>query len=229
MGNLDNILEYEKVLNALFAELKMSAAMSRFVRALILASNGETNFEISQKELAKSYLGADTRSEVQNVRDNLTALKKWQKKHQINLVTIVEGSRVKDREGKFTFVKTKYEFGLLENLVKLLFSESDELETQVSTAIEELKKSFQLKRNKKSYHPRRLVRQARRTIQTKLKNIFNLAQSIEGVCPVEYCKSVLNESVENLEILEEDYLHKLNRRKRIESFEKRLSCADSES
>lgn len=229
MDRLNVILKYEMVLNTLFRELKMSAALGRFVRALIIASKGEQEFEISQRELAKLYLGAESSSErakVQNVRDNLKALKKWQEENRIELVKIWEGKQIPDSKGKFTYVKTKYQFSLLDSIVRHLYATNDEdLELRLQQSIEQLKSSYQRKRKKKYSH-RHLVKKARRTIQTKLRKIFSLAEQIDGLHPVEYCNHVLSESRSILENLEDDYVQKQNRKKRLEAFEKRLSSAE---
>lgn len=232
MKDFNLVLKYEKALSKLFTELKLSAALCRFVRALIVASKGRTTFEISQRELGKAYLADASRNEkskAQNVADNLRALKKWQEAHRLTLVEIHQGRRTRDLNGKFVYVKTKYEFALLDNFVKAIYSESEhELDARISQAIQELKDSFKPTKTKKAYHPRHLVKKARKTIYAKLKVIFTLAQGIENLNPVDYCQGVLNESKSLLDGLEDEYVQKLNRKKRLDRFTKKLSCADSE-
>ena len=223
MDKANLILNYEKALNELFKALGLSASLCQFVRALIMASKGQKVFQVSQRELAGFYRKCTpetAKADVQSVKDKLKTLKKWESENKIQLVRITkEGSR-RAKDGKYKFTDTEYELVGLSEFAGMLHSSSDqELETQIATAIENLKSQYKPIKKRNRVHPRALIKRAKKTIYTNFDRIFELWQKANEDSPVPYCQDIVDYLQKRLTDLEDDYIHAQNKKKRKAQFE----------
>jgi hypothetical protein len=189
-------IEVERVFIELFRELGLKAAQCNLIRAFLVFSNGEIEFEASYNDLAKILFKTNgyDKNAYNNTRNALIALEKWQKENELTLIECVEKGR-KDNDlskGKAEYKKSKYRFVLLADLAKTYAENPSNLEEIVESTIEKLKRHFVPIKEKKKYSPNHLIKKAKNTIYTKLGRIFELAVEV-GDSPFIRCKEILDE------------------------------------
>jgi hypothetical protein len=216
-------IDLEKVFFELFGELKLKPAQCQLIRAFLIISNGKNEFEASFTDLANVLYktkGYDKKG-YNNARNAVKALKKWQQKHEITLVELLEtGSKVNDIiKGKTEYKKSKYRFAALGKIAEAYSENPADLKAIVKSAVEELKKDFVPAEPKKKYQPNRLIKDAKKTIYTKLGRIFELAIQL-GEEPYNLCKPILDDCLDILNHLDSKYKVHKNRDSFITKFER---------
>jgi hypothetical protein len=205
----ESYIKYEEALGKFFKQLDMKANQCQLIRAFILVSKGETEFEASFAELAGVFhkRKANESRPDSKARNAFKGLLKWQEEHKMELIRVLrKGQRIQNDDGTIDYVKTKYEFVILDELVKVLHSNSEDLEAVIDQTLIKIKTKYKPVERTKAYHPRHLLRKAKKTIYTKLRKIFELAVQ-SGINPTEECQRVLNESWEIYNELEEEYVN----------------------
>lgn len=218
-------IDLEKIFFELFRELGLKPAQCQLIRAFLVASNGEIEFEASNTDLAQilhKTNGYDKKAN-SNVGYAIKVLEKWQQKNKLTLVEIVEKGRKNDdlSKGKAEYHKSKYRFVLLAELAKTYSEKSENLEAVIRDLITELKKKFVPAKEKRKYHPNHNIRKAKKTIFTYLKKIFELAIEADD-SPYHRCSKILNECWEILNKLENENVKTEKSDKFITEFEKKL-------
>jgi hypothetical protein len=217
----ESYIKYEEALGKFFKELELNPNQCQLIRAFILVSKGETEFEASFAELANVFhkRKANESRPDSKARNAFKGLLKWQEEHQMELVRVLrKGQRIQNDDGTIDYVKTKYEFVILDELVKVLHSNSKDLETVIKETLIKITAQYKPVEKTKAYHPRHLLRKAKKTIHTKLRKVFELATQ-SGINPAEECQRVLNESWKIYNELEEDWTEQQNREKYKAEFE----------
>ncbi len=217
---------YEVVLGELLKKLGLKPNQCELIRAFISVSKGQTNFEVSRAELARILFNDNStkfKANKEKVSYWLETLQEWQEENGLELIRVVEiGSRKQTENGRFAFYKTKYQFVLLGEFVKLLHSTQEDLETDLESAVSRLKEQYQPSEKPNPYHPRHLRKKAKSTIFTLLKSIFDYSVQVEEN-PVESCQDVLNNAWAKLNEMEGEWSEQQNREKRISEFEALLN------
>ncbi len=222
--------KYEVVLSELLKKFGLKPNHCQLIRAFITASKGESRFEVSSADLAYILFNDNStklRANKEKVSYWLETLQKWQEKNSLELIRIVEkGSREETENGRFAYHKSKYEFVMLGEFVKLLDSEQENLEADLESAVLRLRGQYQPSGKPAPYHPRHLRKKAKKTIFTLLKSIFDYSVQVEEN-PVESCQDVLNNAWEKLNAMEGEWSEQQNREKRIAEFEALLKENDA--
>ncbi|MCA1625697.1 MAG: hypothetical protein LC768_13735 [Acidobacteria bacterium] len=226
---IESFIRYEEALGKFFKALDLKPNQCQLIRAFVLVSKGKTEFEASFAELAGVFhkRKANKSRPDSTARNAFKGLLKWQKEHQMELVRVLKpGHRVQNDDGTFDCVKSKYEFVILDELVKVLHSNSEDLETVIDQTLTKIKAQYKPVEKTKAYHPRHLLKKAKKTISTKLRKVFELAVQ-SGVDPAEECQRVLNDSWNIYKELEEDWTEQQNREKYKAGFELLLSSNET--
>jgi hypothetical protein len=226
-NELEKFIDYEKVFAELFRELVgLKAAQCELIRAFLIVSKGQIEFEASNYDLAKvnhKTDGSDYKRLSENVGNAIVVLEKWQKDNELTLVQQVEkGHRENADDGRFLYFKPKYKFVLLAELSEAITENPENVKEIVKETIVRLKEQFVPAEKAKSYNPRHLMKKAKNTIFTKLRKVFELAVEA-GDNPIDYCQGILNDSWEVLNGLETEYTAYQNREKFIAAFESQLN------
>lgn len=229
-SELENFIKYEKAFAELFKELRLKPAHCELIRAFLAVSKGQTEFEASFLDLARvnNKIEGDDYQQTcrklnENTRYHFKTLQTWQEDNKLTLIKVItKGRRDIETEGVFLYKKSKYRFVLLEELNKAIAEKPDGVEAVITKMITELKKTFVPVEKPKAYHPRRLMKIAKKTIYTKLTRAFRLAVSANDN-PVEYCQGILNEGWNILNELETEYTVYQNREAYITNFENELN------
>lgn len=188
------VKKYEDTIFSFFRELGVPLKFREILRGYILASGGETVFEASYNELT-DVLFKRTAARLQSnhdvVRYNAESLQEWQKKHQVELIRVLEkGERITHRDGGAEYKKTKYQFVLLDELVKVLYgSTAEEMKARVHEAVARMKATY-VPDEKKKVPTRFLMERAQKTIFTKFGRVFEQAEELNRN-PVEVCQKVI--------------------------------------
>lgn len=223
-------LRDDVILSGLFRKLGLKPNQCELIRAFISVSKGETNFEVSHAELAQILFNDNStkfKANKEKVSYWLETLQEWQEENGLELIRVVEkGHREVTANGRFAFPKTKYQFVMLGEIVKLLHSTQEGLESDIESAVSRLREQYIPSEKPKPYHPNHLRKKAKNTILTLVKNIFNYAIQVEEN-PVESCQDVLNDAWEKLNAMEGEWSEQQNRQKRIAEFETLLNENDA--
>jgi hypothetical protein len=222
---IEPYIKYEAALGKLFKELDLKANHCQLIRAFILVSKGKPEFEASFAELGSIFNKSNEKQSRldSKARNAFNGLEKWQAEHQMQLIRVLrKGKRVQNADGTIDYVKTKYEFVILNELVKVLHSNSEDLEKVIEQTLIKIKAQYKPVEKTKSYHPRHLLRKAKNTIYTKLGKVFELAIKA-GIDPAEECQKVLNASWGIYNELEVDWTEQQNRERHKAEFELLLS------
>lgn len=222
--NINQIhMDYEKAMGKLFRELNLKANQRDLIRAFILVSKGEKEFEASFAELAAVF---SKKKENQSrpdttARNAFKGLEKWQEESKMELIRVKSvGKRINNikKGGKIEYVKTKYEFVMLDELVKVLHSDSENLDSAIKQVLEKIKTEYKPVEKTKKYHPLHNLKKAKNNIFTKLRRIFEYANEA-GLKPMQKAEEILNEGLKILEELNAEQEDKQNRAKFIKNFE----------
>ncbi len=223
-NELEKFIDYERVFAELFRELVgLKAAQCELIRAFLIVSKGQIEFEASNYDLAKvnhKTDGSDYKRLSENVGNAIGVLEKWQQDNELTLVQQVEkGHRENADDGRFLYFKPKYKFVLLAELAK---ANPENVEAVVKETIARIKEQFVPVEKAKKYYPRHFMKIAKKTIFTKLRKVFELAVEA-GDDPISYCQDILNDSWEILNGLETEYTTYQNRDRFIADFESQLN------
>ena len=223
---LEKFIGYEEAFAELFRELGLKAAQCELVRAFLIVSNGQIEFEASYFDLAQVHHktnGKDYKNLNDKIRYAFGVLQKWQQENKLTLVEVVEkGSRKNEEEGKFTYSKSKYKFVLLAEIAEAIADNPENVEAVVKETIARLKEQFVPVEKAKKYHPNHLIKRKKNTIFTLLKSIFRLAIEA-GDNPYNRCKTILNQAWDIVEKLETEHSAYQGREKFIANFESQLN------
>jgi hypothetical protein len=222
-----SLINYERVFSELLRELRLKPAQSELVKAFLTVSDGETEFEASNSDLARILYKTDGNYDKRltgRVRYALDALQKWQEKNKTTLVQVVRkgGRENSDATGKFQYYETKYKFVLLEEINKEIHSNPDNAESVIENTLATLKKEFVPAAKKTEYHPRHLMKKAKKTIFTKFRKAFEKSAEA-GDDPVSYCQKIIDECQKTLNTLESERTVKHNTDRFIKEFESKFS------
>ena len=226
-NELEKFIDYEKVFAELFRELVgLKAAQCELIRAFLIVSKGQIEFEASNYDLAKvnhKTDGSDYKRLSENVGNAIVVLEKWQQDNELTLVQLVEkGRRENADDGRFLYFKPKYKFILLAELAETIAENPENVEAVVKETIARIKEQFVPAEKAKKYRPRHLMEKAKKTIFTKLRKVFELAVEA-GDDPISYCQDILNNSWEILNGLETEHTANQSRDRFIAEFESQLN------
>lgn len=221
-NKIESFIRYEKALNEFFRALHLTATLCQFIRALIMICGGNKEFEASANDFAGILYAKNPerkRQDVDKVRYALKVLKQWQEVNQITLVEIIEpGGRVKNENNLYDYKKTKYEFVGLDELVSIMYSDSENIDETIQNVLDRLKEQYQPAKKRKKYHPNHTKRIDKNTIKTKLKKVFDL--SIEaGMNPVEECQRLIENCQTLLNGWELEWMEEQHKQNLINEFE----------
>lgn len=174
------IKKYETTIFSFFREFGLPLRLREIIRAYILASGGETVFEASHNELTDILFKrtlARLQADRETVRNNVKSLQRWQEKHQVELIRILEpGRRIKHPDGGEEYRKTKYELVLLDELVSVLYGCSEkEMASRVREAVARMRGSFVPEEKKPKLPTHYEMRKAEKTIFTKFGKVIGYA------------------------------------------------------
>ncbi len=222
-----SFINYERVFSELFRELRLKPAQSELIRAFLIVSDGETEFEASNSDLARILYKTDGTYDKKlngKVKYALKVLEEWQKENKTTLVQVVrKGYRKKSNTtGKFEYDKTSYKFVLLEEINKEIHRNPDNAEAVIENTLATLEEEFVPAAEKTKYHPRRSKRIAKNTIFTKFRKVFEKSAEA-GDDPVSYCQGIIDECQRTLNTLESERTVKQNTDRFIKEFESKFS------
>jgi len=122
-----NYIKYEAKMLRIFRELQLKPNQCQLIRAFIVVSDGQPEFEASFSELeAITSKKGKSEKKTANVRNALKTLLEWQNKNQIELVRVLEkGKQITDQDGRINYQKSKYRFILLNDLATVIYSDSE--------------------------------------------------------------------------------------------------------
>ncbi len=189
------IKKYEATVFSFFRELNLPLKFREIIRAYILASGGETVFEASYKELTDILFKknpARLQANREAVRYNVGELQRWQKKHEVELIRVLEkGRKISHPDGNEEYQKTKYQLVMLEELVKVLYGyPADEIEARVREAVARMRENYVCDSEKKRVPTHFMLQRNRRTIFTKFGKVFEQAEE-SNLNPVEECQALI--------------------------------------
>lgn len=188
------VKKYEDTIFSFFRELGVPLKFREIIRGFILASGGETVFEASYNDLT-DILFKRTAARLQSNRDvvryKAESLQEWQKKHRVELIRVLEkGRKVTHQDGSQEYQKTKYQFVLLDELVKVLYgSPAKEMQARVMEAVARMRANY-VPDEKKKVPTRFLMQRAQKTIFTKFGKVFEQAEELNRN-PVEVCQKLI--------------------------------------
>ncbi len=219
-----SFINYEAALGKFFKELNLKANQCQLIRAFVLVSKGKKEFEASFAELGSVF---NKKNENQcrpdsTARNAFKGLMKWQEEHKMELVRVLRKGQRTDNNGMFTYIKTKYEFVILDELVAVLYSNSENLDSVIERTLIKIRQQYKPVAKAKSYHPNHSFRKAKKTIFTKIEVLFDLAIAAK-TDPVSRCQKVLTECQEVLDRREGAWIQTQNREKFKEEFESLMS------
>jgi len=209
---------YEAKLNQLFGELKVPSICRDLIRAFITASEYQTEFEVSRRELAQILFkdACDKENAEARTKYRIKRLLSWQMESRVELVRQLElGHQIEDGNGKKIYVKSKYQFILLAEPVKaLLEDDGEKLEKAVLAATELGKLGCEVAEAPKT-PIRNQIRRDKRNIITKIRKIYMQAKAI-GINAQDYCRQTIIAAECELQRLDEVWEEKESRQRRIE-------------
>jgi hypothetical protein len=189
------VKKYEATIFSFFRELGVPLKFREIIRGFILASGGETVFEASYNDLT-DILFKRTAARLQSNRDMVRykaeSLQEWQKKHRVELIRVLEkGRKVTHQDGSQEYQKTKYQFVLLEELVKVLYGcPTEEMQARVNEAVARMRANYVPDETKKKVPTYHLMQRAQKTIFTKFGKVFEQAEELNRN-PVEVCQKLI--------------------------------------
>jgi hypothetical protein len=189
------IKRYEATVFSFFRELNLPLKFREIIRGYILASDGETVFEASYNELTDVLFkraAARLPSNREMVRYNAEALQKWQDKHKVELIRVLQkGRKISRPDGSEEYQKTKYQLVLLEELVRVLYGcPENEMKSRVKEAVARMRGNYTPDDHKRQVPTRFMLERNRRTILTKFGRVFEQAEQV-NLNPVEECQALI--------------------------------------
>lgn len=224
-NNFQSHIGHERLFNDLFRELGLNAAQAQLIRAFLIASKGEVEFEASFTNLADICYktgGKYDKTYNERVKYAVKTLLNWQDENKITLIQVTrKGARVEDDEGTKKYVPSKYKFILLAELAKELYKDSDDFEPVIKKVIQSVKEKFVPREKTRNYHPNHKIKKFKNTIFKLFQHIFDLTIKA-GDEPVSKCRRILDKCEELLTDLENEWTAYQNREKFIAAFEKKI-------
>ena len=216
----ENLVKYETKMMRLFKELELKANHQHLLRAFVIACKGEAEFEASFTEL-DSLMHKNGKGS-RKAANALKSLRKWQEEHGIELLRVVQpGQRKRVADGTFEYLKTKYRFVFLEEIINIFFHDSLNFEAALDELIEKLKAEYKGSVPKKKYSPKHNLKKAKNTIETKFRKAFELSMEA-GLNPVNECRKIMD-NIHNIFVeLEAQTIGSDNRANFIMNFESKL-------
>lgn len=199
----------------------------KIVEVLLKISDGRFHFRASYKSLSEFlYQKTEDRKQQHNnrgkVRNLLRGLEKWQNESCIEVIKVEEGTKKPTSNGQFDYYESKFEFVLLEDLVKRMRLYPDEgFETSLDKVIERSRDTYEPTERFNPVSSEAQIKRDKKTAITKIKKVFDAIAENGGDAQVE-CGEVLNEANFLLNEWSDDLREIQNRKKRIEKFESRI-------
>lgn len=198
--DLTSLISSQKPFLELFKQLELKPNQIELIRAFMVASQGEIEFEASYWDLAKILYSKGGQYEqrwVDRVKYHLEGLQNWQDEKGINLIQVIKkGDRKKSlTDGKFITTKSKYRFVLLDELNQDFNNNSENLELAVKRTIERVKEQFIPSDKRKKYPSGVLMKRAKETVLTKMEKIFEFALE-SGIDAENYCRKIISQCLE---------------------------------
>jgi hypothetical protein len=217
---IDKLISYEAKMMKLFKELELKANQQQLLRAFVIACNGDTEFEASFTELDSLMHKKGKGSRI--AANALKTLGKWQEEHKIELVRVIQpGQRKRMDDGTFEYLKTKFKFVFLEEIINVFYNDGADFEDALDELTKSVKAQFKGAVPKRKYHPRENLKRAKKTIETKFVRVYEFAMA-SGLNPVKQCQLVLENMHNILGELNAESTGKDNRAKFIMNFESKL-------
>jgi hypothetical protein len=140
-------VDYERAFSELFRELRLKPAQSELIRAFLMVSDGETEFEASKSDLAQILYKTDGTYDKKlngKVKYALKVLEEWQQENKKTLIQVVRkgGRENSDTTGKFVYHKTRYKFVLLGEINKEIHRNLGNAEAVIENTLATLKNEF---------------------------------------------------------------------------------------
>lgn len=220
--------QFHKGLTELFASIGLKPSHRELVRAFLDASDGSSRLEISKSELSVRIFKASDASSEAKVQYALKKFFEWQAKNGVTFIRLVtNGRQERTAKGAFTYSKPVYEFVMLKPLVTAMATdEYDDLEEIFRTMFDELESGKPSQLVKPFRRPEWKLRQAKKTILTKIVKVFENADEA-GLLPLVQCNQVLAEARRKVEELYQTREEKKNRELFIKQFEAKLMGAQT--
>lgn len=222
-----NYIKYETRMMQIFKELQLKPNQCQLIRAFLIVSDGKTEFEASFSELEAltNKKGKDDRK-TNTVRHALKTILEWQDKNQIELIRVLQkGRQITGEDGKFNYQKSKYKLILLNNLATVLHTDSERFEAVFDELISKIREEYKPAEKGRKHHPLHKLKIARKTIETKIRRVFELSKEA-GLNPIIECKRVLNKALNVFRGLEIEDTDKANREQFITEFETLLGWSE---
>lgn len=218
----ERVIEYEAKMMRLFKELGLKANQCQLIRAFIILSKGESEFEASFSEMDNLMQKAKNGNKKRTSRYALNTLLDWQNENGFELIRVLrKGRRFTTEEGTFDYSKSKYRFVVLKELVRILYSNAVNFDSEFDALMQTVKSEFKPVEKVKKHYPLHNLRKARKTVETKIKRIFELSKEA-GLKPFDECMRLLSKCLNISEEMESEFQEKENRDKFIKNFEELL-------
>lgn len=217
---VNNFIEYESKMLKLFGSLGLKPNHCQLIRALIIVSGGNVEFEASFKDLQK--LAKGDKGNTSTIRYALKSLLKWQDKNNIEIVRVLtHGKRIQNQDGTFEYQKTKFRMRLIDEIDDIYQADPDNFEKEVLQLINNLKSESVQTHLRNSYHPLHNFRKAKNTIKTKLVRVYEYANQA-GLNPEMEFERIVKDAKAELVKIQEIEKFKKNRTDFINSFEAKV-------
>lgn len=218
----ENYINYETKMTQIFSELQLKPNHRHLIRAFIMVSDGQTEFEASFSELeALTNKTGKSERKTANVRNALRTLLEWQDENRIELIRVVKKGERIPKNGVINYKKSKYKFILLSDLARVIHADSERFKTVFDELIAKIRSDFKPTVKARKYYPLHSLQRARKTVVTKIKRVFELSKEA-GINPVIECKRVLNNALKMFKDLEIEETYRENRESFITEFESLL-------
>ena len=214
------IKKYEDTIFSFFRELNLPLKFREIIRAYIVASDGDIVFEASHTDLTNILFRRSATSFHANRergRSNIRALQKWQEEKGVMLIRVIEEGSKKVVDGKPEYLKTKYEFVLLNELVHVLYNcPSKEIKARVKEVVARMKE-INVPENSKKTPVKYLMQRNRSTIFTIFGKVLEQAKELK-LDPVKVGKHLLSDLETTYNEVVETLTEKQSRERRISDF-----------
>ncbi|HEY8561271.1 MAG TPA: hypothetical protein VIL74_12920 [Pyrinomonadaceae bacterium] len=214
------LIDYETAMMGLYRELELKANQWQLLKALIIASNGKTEFNVSFTELDNLMIKTGKGS--RRAGSALKSLQKWQDENKIELIRVIKpGHRKRNNDGTFEYLKTSFKFILFEEIATVFYSDNGNFEAAFDKLISKAKAEYKETDKWRKHTPQHNLRKAKRTIKTKFRRVFELSMKA-GLNPINECRRLIEDIQTILFEIEDETTGNDNKAKFIKNFESKL-------